>query len=415
MIWSSLPVLPDPQQGMLPIFDRWAEAHCPLYEDCGCGATPPCGCIHPEPERRYQCGDCNIICLERRRPPYGRTAERAIGRTFAESSSLEQVSVRPVVPPTFPVLIPTRTDELPTTRRLDLAWVAMDAKQLLGRVKLDGSVRSRIAGYGPDRLRGVLRVRPETQILGVLNGADSILEGFWKMRRGEFYQSAAQARIAWFTGPTFSVVQEGPKIPASHNVAMLRRHSRVLQEIGEAGLPAAPNLYWRDERGRHRWVEWLHRNEQVWVVSRDFSRSKPSGPFRSHLNGLIDVVKRVDRPLHVLLVGVGPGNGGVAIRRLAEVGATCSVVTAAPIGEAMFGGKQLRRTPSGHLIASPAPGISRFDLIVPNIEAAEEHLLRITRDLPGYSVSRSNTLPSPVAVEPGTADRTMEQLVRVLE
>jgi hypothetical protein len=399
MVWSALPLSPDPSQTDLRIFDTWAEVNCPLYEDCGCGSTAPCGCIRVDPERRYQCGDCSIICLERRQPPYGRDAERAANTIIREGESLARVRTGPSAAPEFPVLIPTRTNELPTTHRLDLAWVAMDLKQLL-RLSSDGSVRSRIAKYDPDRLRGMLRVQPQTQVVAALNGADHLLEGFWSMPRREFYEDAVRANLSWFTGPTFSVVQEGSETPASHNIAMLRRHHRVVKEIGGTALSVAPNLYWRDRRGRNRWVEWLCENRQLEVISRDFSRSKASGPFRDHLKGLVDIVRRVDRPLHVLLVGIGPTNGGTAIRRLAEVGATCSIVTAHPIASAVYGGHRLRETPSGDLIRVPGRDISRMDLIGPNLTAMEDHLLHVVRDLPGYRVDGINKLA------PHTADTT---------
>ena len=94
-----------------------------------------------------------------------------------------------------------------------------------------------------------------------VNGKDDILEAFWGMPRNEFFANLRNSSFCAVTAPTFSVVADCKNTPASHNVCMLLRHNRVLDEIHKAGLVAIPNLYWRTVSDQKRLTEWLQERE----------------------------------------------------------------------------------------------------------------------------------------------------------
>jgi len=331
--------------------------------------------------------------------PYGLDAEREIESIYNAGLSIEELNLLPSPKYAYPLFIPLRTDELPYNYVVPVQWVAMDARQLLGRVRVDHSVASRMRGRDPIQLRSQLRVASPTRVLGVLNGADKLLEGFWGMPRRQFFRELASAGVNLCTGPTFSVVREGYTedvgVPAAHNITMVRRHHMVATEMGSSGIPCAPNLYWRDDRNRAQWVEWLGVNRHVNVVSRDFSRTKDPSAFRPHLDGLAEILDRIGRKLHVILIGVGPRNSRYALETLASVGATCSLVTAHPIVVALSGGRRLRLNPSGDLNTDVSLTSSRLSLVGTNIRTFESYLASIAQPLLPYC---ENSLVHAVAV-----------------
>jgi hypothetical protein len=205
------------------------------------------------------------------------------------------------------------------------------------------------------------------------------------MPRRQFFERAATAGIAAFTGPTFSVSAESAAIPAAQNVAMLLRHHRIVAELVQARLGAIPNLYWRTSRDLDRWKNWLRRENNVTTISRDFSRTKPrSDAFHRELSGLRSIVEGAARQLHVVLVGLGPGKARIAMEHLAAVGATCSVVSAAPIMAAIKRGRAYQHG-EGRVVKIGSTHQPREALALANLTIMREHLIEIASQLAPYA------------------------------
>lgn len=375
-MWTAVPDSAEPS-----LWQPSCASFCAFPGDCGGAPTAPCaGAFDVSPE-----GDTG-------NSPLSESESHAV-RTFDEGLALRDVRLESYSAPRLPLFIPLYTDALPLGLELPFGFVGATAKQLFGRPRKDQSIGSRLRGRSPDKLRRHLRVSPRTNIVGILNGSDRLLEGFWGMARSDFFQHAHQANVALFTGPTYSVTTEIGVRVAGHNVAALRRHHRIIQELSDHGLSAIPNLYWRTERDLDEWVDWLNDQPHLFAVSRDFSRSKLGGLFDLHMSGVIDIVRRVRRPLHVLLVGVGLSKAEHALQRVTEAGAICSFAMASPVLRARSGGERL------HIAARGKPEYVKdyshtgADLIVPNLQTAEEHLLGLVRDWPEYSHFTANLLP----------------------
>jgi hypothetical protein len=177
----------------------------------------------------------------------------------------------------------------------------------------------------------MLRVRRGTKLVGILNGTDDMLERLWALDRSEVFNALRATGIYMITGPTFSVYGEGPDTPASHNITMLQRHHRFCAEASSAGLVVLPNVYWRNARDSLIWAKWLAANRDVFWISRDFSRTKQWPCFEPELTGLIDVIRRAERQVNVLVVGVGEGKMGTTKARLKAAGSDCAFVSSRPL------------------------------------------------------------------------------------
>lgn len=378
---SSLPVFH--RRAQIGVWEQQCPGSCPAWCECGGSDSAPCGCIYIEPEKRYHCASCSLICRERRTPP-GDVAGDGFVACLREGKPLELVALSPestAIPP-LPLFIPTRTSELSAESTCRLPWVGIDARYLFTRHKRR-QTQHRLCLASPSALRRFLRIGKESNVLGVLNGNDQLLERFWGMARRQFFAQSAEAGIVGFTGPTFSVSNESVTRPAAHNVAMLLRHHRVITEISQAGLGAIPNLYWRAPGDLEKWRSWLRRENNVRTVSRDFSRTKQWSGFLNELAGLRRILDGAGRPLHVILVGVGRGKARVAMEQLAEVGSTCTLISAAPVMEAIKRGIGYRLTAKG------IQGIQRADemnqvLAVANIKLMGEYLREVADKLTPY-------------------------------
>jgi hypothetical protein len=96
------------------------------------------------------------------------------------------------------------------------------------------------------------------------------------------------------------------------------------------------------------------------------------------------------RPLHILLVGVGPVNGLTALRELSYINCTASITSSYPIREAVTKGRELSLSTSGALSVEQNLSVSREQLILKNIQAVEDYLVDKASGLPIYqSLKRS--------------------------
>lgn len=209
------------------------------------------------------------------------------------------------------------------------------------------------------------------------------------MERLAFYSALEKCRFSAVTGPTFSINAESQEHPAAHNVIMLLRHHRVLDEVGSTGLMAIPNLYWRTARDRRRWAEWLGANPTVRVVSRDFTCTSYGKPFWEQFRGLVEIMGQVDRSLHVITQGVSKTKAAAVLEELAKEGGTASLVTSSPILKGHHGEKW-------HYRGAHEPEVQvgsqadRSALAVHNLQVMERHLQSIADELAPYHEERVN-------------------------
>lgn len=352
------------------LWQSQCEFQCPVFGECGGAPTAPCECIwvgSAQPGRAHRCESCNHFCRDRR------------GDAAFEEHAQDGLPLADLVPSPcegnaleLPLFVPAHTREL--GRRLSLSWVAADLRDLFSEHRR-GPVTPRRALKSACRLRRALRVSDKTNVLAVLNGRDDTLQGFWESNRTDAYNAFRRCGVSAVTGPTYSVFTETPQLLASHNVIMMMRHHRVVSELWSEQLVAIPNIYWRDKRDLQRWVEWLNHNRTVHTICRDFSMTKQPEGFEPHLNGLISIIERVERPLHVVVLGVGLGKAVGAIARLRAVRATCTIVSSEPVlraikrGELITPGRRLYR-PRSRSVELPLKRLAAI-----NIRRFERHLL----------------------------------------
>ncbi|WP_258096012.1 hypothetical protein [Salinibacter sp. 10B] len=284
----------------------------------------------------------------------------------------------------FPILIPYQTTDLPEDTRAELKWAGVRLPKLISTGGKSGNPTGLLAS---EDLRSQLHVSPETNILAVLNGRDDLLAAFWDMPRSMVYEMVDRHGIDGMTGPTFSISSEregNPRTPAAQNVIMQKRHHQVVSEIETrtAAVPI-PNIYWRDLRDRKQWAQWLEDNDQIHVVSRDFTMTRQTETYRPELAGLSQILSQVDRRLHVLAVGVSMEKADWTIHRLAEAGHTCSLVTSDPLFTGAAAGKRFVEV--GEEVEKRDDPASNSELARLNLEVAERHLLDTAQEISIYN------------------------------
>ena len=365
-----------PTASRIGLFQQNCAQVCPLHSACGGSPAAPCGCIWASPEKRYRCESCYVLCMERSTPRY------SVQQQLSEGRSLDEVRLKQ--PSAYlPLFIPLGTHE--SDSPLPLAWAGIDAKTLFNRAR-KRPVRPKPYLQEDGPIEDRLGLAEGTNLIAVLNGQDWLLEGFWGIDRNALWRLLGQRNFAAVTGPTFSVTREGHGFPApaSHNVHMQRRHHKVIEELQEHGLFAVPNLYWRDEDDLHRWQDWLKPQQSVQIVTRDFSRTKQNPAFGMELHGLCQLLSALKRPMHVLLVGVGPANGLAALQELSGIGCTGSILSSYPVREAVTKGRKLEVSASGQLLSEQDLSIPRPQLIGHNIRAMEHYFIDKVLELPIY-------------------------------
>ena len=290
---------------------------CPAYDECGGAESAPCSCIHHG--KRYRvCASCSIVCTQR-------SAKDSSGRDVDSFRSrlregLPLAALR-ISQPTFdlPPLILSRSECLPRDFNLPDGWVGVHLRTVLSLVRAKSTWQDAAA-----EIRSRLRVNPSCRLVGVLSGDDDLLEALWGVEPRRFFGRMREADIEILTGPTYSIYGENP---ASHNVVMLLRHHRFCADAFAAGFSVIPNLYYNSRGDRAKWAAWLRENPDVHSVARDFSRTKHPTSFWPEINGLIEILRTTNRPLRVLLTGVGEQKMSEARSALWRVGASASFVS----------------------------------------------------------------------------------------
>jgi len=341
---------------------------CDLWDVCGGSRSAPCGCFWIGTPKAYKCDSCHIICLERESKGF------SIQDQLKEGLDLDLLDISHKRSLEFPTFIPLGTHE--SSFKLNLSHVAVDLRTLVNQTrKKPVSVKEFLKNR--KSLIKHLKVNGSTKVMGIFNAKDWILEGFWGMgeaKRLALFKLLKFCGFTLVTAPTFSMTYEDNGYPASHNVLMQRRHHRVLYEMQHAGLEAVPNLYWRNDHNIDEWINWLEKQENLKYVSRDFSLTKPTKSFKREFNGLIKILFSIGKPLHVFLVGVGKTNGAIALRELAELGCTGSVISSYPTRVAISKGFGLNINENGSLVTVDRSTVPNGDLVSENIKFMGQYL-----------------------------------------
>lgn len=342
---------------------------CIAWELCKGGQSAPCHCIHRDATKIRKCEKCFVICKKRPNDVYGNFITH-----INDGLPLSQLRLSQPSHLELPILIPLRTNELAHMPRLAYRWIGIDVKTLLSLHRNRAATLKKYFLPGKDT-RKYLKTGDKTDILVILNGQDAALEGFWAMQRSKAFAELWGVGICGVTGPTFSIASKG--LPESHNVCMLLRHHRVMDEANRSGLLAIPNIYWRRKSDRLDWINWL-KDSEVHIISRDFSRSKHKVNFMAELEGLLEIIEASKRKFHVLLIGVGAANATRAIPQLIKLGQSCSIVASFPIIVGIKGGQEIRFDEiDQHLIFEERPAISRVELARRNLRAFDDYLVNL--------------------------------------
>lgn len=368
------------------------ESECPscrLYDDCGGASTAPCTCIWSG-EKRHRCETCNVVCRQR----YS-AASSGVDDTFSahvvSGLSLNDLQIEQRLEVDFPLLIPVQTNNLPSHVTIHSDWIGIDLRYVVTQHE-KAPIYPRTHLTSAESAREFARGQEGCNLLAILNGTDRLLESFWNSDRVAICKALKVGGFMAATGPTFSVYKrtnpedelESRLIPETHSVTMLRRHHRAVQEIAETGIASIPNLYWRDERDRACWSDWLKANPSVKTVSRDLSGTKRGVEYRRQLRHLADLISTVERPLHVLLQGIGRAKGADALAKLAAAGATCSLCTSDPVLKALKG-KAFSYREEAPPVIEDRNSATTPTLALNNIEVMQQHLKAVASTLSVYS------------------------------
>lgn len=289
---------------------------CYVFDQCGGMESAPCGCVHTG-ERYRDCEHCAISCTERLRLDGAQVVD-SFWHRLREGLPL---SVLRLQQPSLdlPSFLLSRTESLPLGFGLTEAWVGVHLRVILRFVRAEPAWAEPASS-----IRSHLRVGPTTRLIGILSGDDDLLECLWQLDRAQVLDRLRSARIEILTGPTYSVYGEDP---ASHRVMMLLRHHRFCADAARRGFTVIPNIYWNSPTHREWWATWLRENPSVCYVARDFSRTKQWAPFRSELDGLLEILAAVERCVGVLVTGVGEKKMEETRRALLELGCYASFVS----------------------------------------------------------------------------------------
>jgi hypothetical protein len=162
-------------------------------------------------------------------------------------------------------------------------------------------------GYGPKystaaELRSAYRLRSGTRVLLVGVGEDAPLERFWHHHRTQYVCEALAELGLEVTIPNYSFFTCVPRFQ------ILRNRKRILlaaERLSKAGVRVAIHLNAVTPADWAFWIEFLRDHTEVKTVTLEFQ----TGPLANHevgqkaFNDLNELIDRVGRPLHILLVG----------------------------------------------------------------------------------------------------------------
>lgn len=181
---------------------------------------------------------------------------------------------------------------------LSVKVAAIRLFQIVGRTGAGYGVKFRTAA----QLRQAYGLAPDTRVLLVGVDKDRPLESFWHHHQTHrVCESLAQLGLE-VTIPNYSFFTCVPRFQ------ILRNRKRILlvaERLSQAGVRVAIHLNALTKSDWTFWVDFLREHTEVTTVTLEFQ----TGPLADHACGqrvfdeLDDLIDRVGRPLHILLVG----------------------------------------------------------------------------------------------------------------
>lgn len=153
-----------------------------------------------------------------------------------------------------------------------------------------------------DELRADYALAPDTRVILIGVDHDAPLERFWKKHRTHNICEALATLGLEVTVPNFSFFTCVPRFQ------ILRNRKRILlaaERLSNAGVRVAPHINALTPSDWDFWIAFLREHAEVSTVTLEFQ----TGPLANHANGqkafdaLDELIDRVGRPLHILLVG----------------------------------------------------------------------------------------------------------------
>jgi hypothetical protein len=362
---------------LLTLWQAMCPSTCHAFAECGGSESSPCVCVHVGTELAYQCDQCWLNCRERR----GTSPDDTGVAHFADGLPLSELQITNSYL-SLPAFLPCATRELIPAS--PLRAVACGIDDLFCGARQSQLVPSRHMAT-PSSLRLRLRCAFDAKVLGVLNGADRILELLWHADHEQLANALARAGLSAITGPTFSVLGEA-QVPAYHNLTMLRRHHSLVQRFFEHGLEVIPHLYWRNDGDLREWIRIL-RASDIHTVSRDFSRTKTGEQFSKQFSSLLALLRAVEKPVRVILVGIGARKALQVARQIHAVGCSTTIVSHDPVRLAINRGAEIYALGDGELAIRRRPELSRAHLAKTNIRTMSNALRRVERAAWAYDRS----------------------------
>lgn len=209
-------------------------------------------------------------------------------------------SLRSINPSGLPRYVPQlQGRHLRPPRPLDADVVALRLFQVVGlRPGGDYGVKYTTA----DELRAAYHLSPRTRVILVGVDEDAPLERFWQHHRAHRICEALAKLGLEVTIPNYSFFTCVPRFQ------ILRNRKRILlaaERLSQAGVRVAIHLNAITKADWAFWLTFLRQHPEVTTVALEFQ----TGPLANHAIGqqvfdaLDELIDRVSRPLHILLIG----------------------------------------------------------------------------------------------------------------
>lgn len=227
---------------------------CPFYIDNPEAAEPICsgkntdcsycGCARTADQLTPSCGQCSIRCGSRTDI---RAWMRDAGGTLAfDDITLDGLRWPEGMPRFVPQIDTTNTAELDG----DMGWPAYAVG--LRRV-FSPKTWDVLPGFRGVAAREALGLAGGQLAVLVGYGEDPLVEAFWTRRRS-MYPRIAEHQWDLVLSPNFSMYGNQPR---TEHLINFRRNLVIAEELLDAGVNAAPNLYWYRLEDLQRYGRWL--------------------------------------------------------------------------------------------------------------------------------------------------------------
>lgn len=202
-----------------------------------------CGCTLPQTTALDACGQCPIRCGSR-------TDIAAWMRDVGGTLSFDDISIATPIPAGLPAFIPQVDGHDIPRFDADLRWPAYAVG--LRRV-FSAKSHTIVPKFAGSTAREALGLHAEQLAVLVGYGEDPLVEAFWTRRRQLIPAVESQG---WDLVLACNYSMYGNQ-PRAEHLLNFRRNLLLAQEFSDAGVPAAPNIYWFRPEDLVRYERWI--------------------------------------------------------------------------------------------------------------------------------------------------------------